>query len=104
MTEADVIALLQNPEKLLRKCYLAIAGAATPTPPANGQADPATFSVSINPLDLPVEGFTTGLSAMRGVKKDRVKVRITRLKGPAKPVPAANEFNAYYIPMVQTAD
>lgn len=31
-------------------------------------------------------------------------MRITKLSGPAKAMPAADEFNAYYVPMVQTSD
>ncbi len=111
MTPADVIQLFQEPEKLLRKCYLHIAGGATRTPtlphlappPANGQAQIATFRVEIDDAQA-VKGFTTGFSGLVGKKKDRAFVKITKQAGPAKVAPAADEFNAYYIPMVQTSD
>jgi len=112
MTEADVIALFQTPEKLLRRCYLHIAGGSTWTPtynnsapaPANGQATTATFKVSIGGGLRTPRGFTTGLSGLLGKRKDREFVRITKQEGEAKAVLAADEFNAYYIPMVQTFD
>lgn len=75
MTPADVIQLLQEPEKLLRRCYPQIAGGATrtpklpnlPLPPANGQAEIATFKMSI--ADQAVRGFTTGLSGKLGSRR-----------------------------------
>jgi hypothetical protein len=111
MTPAEVIALFATPERLMRQCYLHIAGGATktlasphlPPPPANGQAVIATFKVAIVDHKT-VRGFTTGVSGFFGRRKDRPFVRVTKVSGPAKATPAADELNAYYIPMVQTSD
>lgn len=110
MTPAEVIGLFRDPETLLRHCYLVIAGDAYrtpdnpqyPKPPRNGQAPTATFQVEVG--DKAVKGFTTGLSGLFHRTKKRVYVRITMLDGAAKDDLAKNEFNAYYIPMVQTSD
>lgn len=109
MTPAEVIALFQDPTTLLRKCYLHIAGGGGQNPPANGQAAPATFKVEVVSMENRAElqkvtGFTTGLSGLLGIEKERWFVKINKLTGPAKASPGANEFNAYYIPMVQTSD
>jgi hypothetical protein len=106
MTPEKVIELFQEPKELLRLCYLHIGGGATrspslpkhPLPPANGQAQTATFSVAIG--HQRVQGFK-----LRGEElKDRAYVRILKLDGPAKNAPDTNEFNAYYVPMVQISD
>lgn len=76
MTPAEVIALLSDPEKLMRKCYLAIAGGATrgpklpnaALPPPNGNAVTHTFNVSVG--SSAVSGFTTGMSGALGRTKD----------------------------------
>lgn len=119
MTPAQVIALLPNPEALMRRVNLVIAGGATrsptlpnaPAPPANGQAVIATFQVSMkgymsNGVFVPqvASGFTTGLSGLFGRRKNRPIAQIRRLPGPAVAAPAADQFNAYYVPMVQTSD
>jgi hypothetical protein len=109
MTPAEVIALLDDPPTLLRKCYLHIAGGSGLNPPANGQASVATFSVKVVSMEdrtdiQMVKGFTTGLSGFLGLQKDRWFVKINKLSGVAKDAPGPEEFNAYYIPMVQTAD
>jgi hypothetical protein len=106
MTPEKVIELFQEPKELLRLCYLHIGGGATrtprlqdlPPPPANGQAEMATFSVTIG--HQKIKGFV-----LRGQElKDRAYVKILKLKGPAKNAPDPHEFNAYYVPMVQTSD
>jgi hypothetical protein len=110
MTPAEVIQLLDDPDKLMRRCYLHIAGGATrtaqlpdlPLPPANGQAQIATFSVSIGHQG--VSGFTTGLSGFFGLIKDRPFVKFTKQHGAAMNPAPPDHFNAYYIPMVQTGD
>lgn len=104
MTAAEVIQLFAEPEKLMRRCYLQIAGGGGQNPPANGQANVATFRVDVT--DKTATGFTTGMSGLVGRKKDRPFVRITKLSGAAKNTAAlsADEFNAYYVPMVQTSD
>lgn len=119
MTPAEVIQLLQSPEKLMRRVNLVIAGGATrsptlpnaPAPPANGQAVIATFNVEMKGymsngafVARTAKGFTTGLSGLLGRQKDRPIAQVTRLPGPAVAVPAAGEFNAFYVPMVQTSD
>jgi hypothetical protein len=111
MTVAEVKALFADPEKLLRRCYLHIAGGATrspkypdlPLPPANGQAVVATFQIEVSDFQS-ANGFTTGLSGLFGKVKERPFVKITKQPGAAKANPAADEFNAYYVPMVQTSD
>ena len=97
-----VIGLLKDPPTLLRKCMLIIAGGASAAP-ANGQAAIATFKVSMK-ADSKTVGFTTGLSGMLGKTKDREAARFMKLGGAAKDTPGTDEFNAYYIPMVQTSD
>src|SRR5262249_37912823 len=67
------------------------------------QAEIATFKVVIDD-NQGVLGFTTGFSGLRGTQKNRLFVKITKLDGAAKTAPADYEFNAYYIPMVQTSD
>lgn len=116
MTPGEVIQLFQDPKKLLRRCYLHIAGGATRSPslpnaappPANGQAEVATFKVEIGGTSAfeKTKGFTTGLSGLIGREKERVFVKITKQPGLAKDEQALDddEFNAYYIPMVQTSD
>ena len=47
MTPAEVIALFQTPETLMRRCYLQIAGSGGAVPP-NGQAAIATFTVAVD--------------------------------------------------------
>lgn len=101
MTPQDVINWLTDPEKLMRRCYLSIAGGAGHTG-ANGQATLCTFRVQVdNAVTMP--GFTTGLSGLRGKQKDRPTVRISRLPNLQNPL-TADHFNAYYIPMVQVTD
>jgi hypothetical protein len=111
MTVAEVKALFATPEKLLRKCYLHIGGGATrsaslpdlPPPPANGQAEVVTFSIVVSDFQT-ATGFTTGFAGRDGETKTRPFVKITKLSGPAKAQPGADEMNAYYVPMVQTSD
>lgn len=108
LSVAEVKALLNDPETLMRKCYLHIAGGATrtptlpnmPLPPANGQAEIKTFNIEIG--HQAAKGFTTGLSGLLGKTKDRTFVKFTKTNYTATPGP--NQFNAYYIPMVQTSD
>jgi len=102
MTPERVIELLQEPVNLLRACYLMIQGGATrtptlpnaPLPPANGQAPVARFKVEIK--DSPALWGLTG--------EPRAFVKIIKQPGVAVGNPAADEFDAYYIPMVQTSD
>jgi hypothetical protein len=101
MTPQDIINWLDDPEKLMRRCYLSIAGGAGNTGP-NGQATLSTFSVEVDTA-VTMSGFTTGLSGLVGKEKDRPTVRIRRLRNLQNPL-QADQFNAYYIPMVQVAD
>lgn len=111
MDVAEVKALFADPEKLLRRCYLHIGGGATrspslpnlPPPPANGQAEIATFSIEVSTHQT-ATGFTTGASGRDGKTKTRPFVKILKLSGHAKAQPADDEINAYYVPMVQTSD
>lgn len=102
MTPAEVIALLDDPEKLLRRCFVTIVGGAGNVGP-NGQAPLATFSVDVDNADMR-RGFTTGISGLRGVQKDRPNVTMRYLAGPAQVPPPPDHVNAYYIPMVQEGD
>ncbi len=103
MTPQDVIAGLQNdPETLLRHCYLVVASGPLKTARANGPAPIRTFEVLMQ--DVTVPGFTTGLSGLRGKTKNRANALITRRHGAARTVLKDNQFNAYYIPMMQVGD
>ncbi len=102
MTPAEFIQQLNDPEALMRHCLLMISGGMG-NAPANGQAAPATFKVSFAE-GKDVKGFTTGLSGLTGRTKKRHYVRITKQPGAAKPTPGQDEFNAFYVPMVQTSD
>ena len=98
--------MFQDPERLLRRCYLHVTGGATrsaqqpdaPPPPGNGQAIVATFKVKVSP-DQTAHGMTRG-----GKAKERPMVDIIKRPGAANIADATTEFDAYYIPMVQTAD
>jgi hypothetical protein len=111
MDAAEVKALFSDPEKLLRRCYLHIGGGATrsptlpdlPLPPANGQAEIATFTIEVSDFQT-ATGFTTGHAGRTGQTKTRPFVKIMKLSGHAKANPGPDELNAYYVPMVQTAD
>ncbi len=70
MTPAEVIALFQTPETLMRRCYLQIAGSGGAVPP-NGQAAIAKFTVAVDDTQA-VTGFTTGISGVLGRTKNRV--------------------------------
>lgn len=106
MDPAEVIAMFQDPERLLRRCYLHITGGATrsaqqpdaPMPPANGQAIVATFKVKVS-AEQTAHGMTRG-----GKAKERPMVDIVKKSGAANLTDATTEFDAYYIPMVQTTD
>ncbi len=102
MDASGVIGLLSDPATLLRKCRLLIAGGSA-SAAANGQAPISTFKVEMKEGDT-VVGFTTGLSGKVGKKKDRETARVRKLGGPAKATPGPDEFNAYYVPMMQTKD
>ena len=101
MTVNEVLALLADPEKLMRRCYLHIHGGSGAAP-ANGQAALATFKVEFGYQTA--AGFTTGISGLLGRKKDRPFVKFIKQPGPAQNPLPADCFNAYYIPMVQTAN
>jgi hypothetical protein len=114
MTEAEVIALFATPATLLRRVHIQIGGGGAtrahaldttrPAPPANGPAAVATFKVTIR--GETAKGFTTGISGFFRRRKDRPSVRIDKQGGAAKAngALAADELNAYYVPMVQTDD
>ncbi len=101
MTLNDVLALLADPETLMRRCYLHIHGGSGAAP-ANGQAVMATFKVEFGRQTA--VGFTTGVSGLLGLTKDRPFVKFIKQSGPAQNPSPADCFNAYYIPMVQTTD
>ena len=104
MNPEQVIKLLSNDIKtLMRQAYISIGGGAGASP--NGTAPVSTFQVVVDPMGK-ATGFTTGASGAVGVVKDRKFVRISKLGGAAKSAAslATNEFNAYYVPMVQTSD
>ena len=100
MTPKDVIKGFAKPEELLRHCRIQIKGSPIAAPP-NGAAPILTCVVAMG--DQAVVGFTTGRSGEKGIKKHRDFASLTML-GVQKPGLADNEFDAYYIPMVQTAD
>lgn len=98
---ADFMNELNDPDNLLRHFYILIGGGAGAAPP-NGQAAVRRFTV--DDRNMNATGFTTGISGLRGVTKQRPVVGVTLQPGLPAGAPAANEFDAYYIPMVQTAD
>lgn len=100
MTPKDVIKGFAKPEELLRHCRLKITGAPIAAPP-NGAAPILTCVVTME--DRAVVGFTTGRAGKKGEQKHRDYASLTLL-GVQKPGLADNEFDAYYIPMVQTSD
>jgi hypothetical protein len=97
----DFINELHDPEALLRHFYILIAGAGVGPAPPNGQAAVQRFRV--DDRGMMAAGFTTGLSGLRGVTKQRPIVGVT-LQGVPVGGPGVDEFDAYYIPMVQTTD
>ncbi len=92
--------MLNDPETLLRKVYVMIAGGDSTTP--HGVS---TFRVSVQDWKQ-VTGFKTGLTGFFGGTKQREFVRIDKLSGAAKPDAglAQNEFNAHYVGMRQVSD
>jgi hypothetical protein len=106
MDEAEVVAMFQDPEKLLRRCYLHITGGATrsaqqpnaPLPPGNGQAIVATFKLKVSEHNT-AHGVTRG-----GKAKERPMVDVIKLPGAANLTDPKTQIDAYYIPMVQTSD
>jgi hypothetical protein len=102
MTPAQVIALLDDPETLLRRCFVTIMGGVGNVG-ANGAAPLRTFRVDID-NDNTRRGFTTGLSGLVGRQKDRPNVTIALQPGAAQVPPPPGHVNAYYIPMVSVDD
>jgi len=109
MNPQQVIAMLGEPSKLMRRAYLSIGGSLSrcpqvpnaPLPPADGQAPIATFKVTVEDWKK-VTGFALGES---GRTKPRVFVKIAHQDATkAAAALSPDEFNAYYIPMVQTED
>jgi len=96
---SEFIGGLGDPEALLRHFYV-VVGASTSEAPPNGQAPVRRFLV--DDQELQAKGFTTGFKGWRGVTKSRPVVGITLVNGAPKGPPAANEFDAYYVPMVDT--
>jgi hypothetical protein len=103
MTADDVLTLLAEPEELLRRCCLGIFGESADNLPRQGTAAVRTFEIKQVTEGTLVRGFTAGLSGMLGRKKDRPYFRINLLPQ-TKRNPSSPEFNAYYVPMAQTAD
>lgn len=102
MDAADVVfGLSGDPESLLRHCYLRVAGGDR-TPPPNGTAPISTFRVWM--LDGSIQGFTTRFSGFRRQTKARPQAQIEKMSGVARTHLQPNQFNAYYIPMVQVSD
>jgi hypothetical protein len=101
MTADDVLALLAEPEELLRRCCISISGEVADNLPRHGTAPVRTFEITQGTIFA--RGFTTGVSGMLGRKKDRPFFRISLLSQ-TKNNPSSPEFNAYYIPMAQTTD
>ncbi len=100
---SDFKSGLGDAESLLRHFYILIAGAAGGgVAPANGQATVRRFT--IEDRGMTATGFTTGISGLRGKTKARPVVGIRLHPALPQGQPAADEFDAYYIPMVQTAD
>ncbi len=97
---ADFIAEVQTPKTLFRHFLVVIAGGASGGP-ANGQAAIRRFVVTDGTKTG--QGFTTGLSGLLGVTKARRKVLVTIMKGVPVGQPNANQFDAFYIPMVDTS-
>lgn len=92
-----------NPEAFLRHYRVDIAGGAAK---ASGIA---TFSYdNANLQDNEVRfipGFTTGLSGLFGLQKQRRLIKLRKVCVPPKPNPdPLTEFEAHYIAMTQTTD
>lgn len=87
--------LMADPKSFLRHYVLIIAGGKAAT---SGVASGiATFSCDSTGATMP--GFTTGLSALRGVTKDREKIKFMKVAMPPRDPADADEFNAWYIAM-----
>lgn len=102
MTPAEVIALFDDPEKLLRRCFVTILGGVGNVG-ANGAAPLRTFLVTVDNNNTR-RGFTTGLSGLFGRQKDRPNVTVTLQQGAGQVPPPPDHLNAYYIPMVSVDD
>lgn len=92
-----------NPEAFLRHYRLDIGGGAAK---ASGVA---TFRyANVAQLDseiIAMPGFTTGLSGLLGLQKQRRLIKFTKVSLPPKPAPdPLTEFEAHYIAMTQTTD
>jgi hypothetical protein len=98
---SDFMKELYNPETLLRHFHVIVAGGSGGAP-QNGPAAVRRFTVSDGLITA--SGFTTGLSGKLGRTKNRPVVKIRIVGGVPFGAPTADQFNAYYIPMVQTAD
>lgn len=98
---ADFLNELHSPETLLRHFHVTVRGGNGAAPP-NGQAAVRRFTVTDQGVTAP--GFTTGFSGWRGKTKNRPVVQVVLEPGIPAGAPNADQFNAYYIPMVQVAD
>jgi len=97
----DFINELQSPKTLFRHFHVTIGGGAGAAPP-NGAASIRRFQVTDKLQSA--QGFTSGLSGLVGKEKARPMVRVVVKSGIPVGNPNADEFDAFYIPMVNTVD
>ncbi|WP_424812579.1 hypothetical protein [Roseococcus sp. YIM B11640] len=105
MTPADVIAMLSEPDRLMRKVNLVIAGGPPQTVMSTAQAQVARFRVEMKMVAgtetaMTISGFTGGIAGALGRMKQRPIVKIVFQSSPPPTSPRQpDEFDAFYVPM-----
>jgi hypothetical protein len=96
MTTATILNdLMADPKSFLRHYVLIIIGGKAAT--SGVASGVATFSCDAAGQTMP--GFTTGISGLRGLTKNREKIRFMKVAMPPRDPRDADEFNAWYIAM-----
>ena len=97
VTMTTVLAeMAADPEAFLRHYLVYIAGGAAAT--SGTPSGIATFQ--FEDAGSTHRGFTTGLSGLRGITKNRSKIRFSKRSLPPAPNLGADQFNAWYVAMV----